>query len=241
MEIFAVCLARKRTCTGFADKHCKPTREGFAVHSHATKFPLSGKHNFPYTEIFLLLCRVYRKHLSLPFGIDDSIAADYLCQQKKQWKMESTKQIRSIRPICGQKSNPPSLPFREGLGVGFLPFREGQGVGFSPREARLTHKKGVSSVSGVSGVSGVSFRFWTKKTPIFGPNRNKTGVSSVPSVSAVPSVSSRKKQTPNQARSATNQASLQAANQVRSAANPQKRCLRCFKFKICITLLILPI
>ncbi len=43
--------------------------------------------------------------------------------KKKQWKMESTKQIRSIRPIRGQKSNPYSLPFREGPGVGF--FREG--------------------------------------------------------------------------------------------------------------------
>ena len=85
--------------------------------------------------------------------------------------MESTKQIRSIR---GQKMQTYSLPFREGSGVGFLPFREGQGVGFSPREARLTLKIGVS---GVSSVSGVSFRFWTKKSPVFGPNRNKTGVS----------------------------------------------------------------
>ena len=34
---------------------------------------------------------------------------------------------------------------------------------------------------------------------------------------------------PNQARSATNQASLRAANQVRSAANPQKRCSKCSK------------
>ncbi|MGN0237369.1 MAG: hypothetical protein ACI4AK_04705 [Lepagella sp.] len=33
MRIFAVGLARKRSCTGFADKHCKPSREGFAVHS----------------------------------------------------------------------------------------------------------------------------------------------------------------------------------------------------------------
>ncbi len=86
MEIFAVGLARKRTCTGFADKHCKPTREGSAVHSYATKFPLSGKRNFPYTEIFPLRCRAYRKRLSLPFGIDDSVAADYLCQQKKAMK-----------------------------------------------------------------------------------------------------------------------------------------------------------
>ena len=101
--------------------------------------------------------------------------------------MESTKQIRSIRPIRGQKNKR-----------------------LTECEARLTHKKGVS------GVSGVSFRFWTKKSPVFGPNRNKIGVSSV---SGVPSVSSRKKQTPNQARSATNQASLRAANQARSATN----------------------
>ena len=120
-EIFAVGLARKRTCTCFADKHCKPTREGSAVHSYATKFPLSGKHNFPYTEIFPLRCRVYQTRLSLPFGIDDSVAADYLCRQKKQWKMESTKQIRSIRSIRGQKKQTYSLPFREGPGVGFPP------------------------------------------------------------------------------------------------------------------------
>ena len=97
--------------------------------------------------------------------------------------MESTKQIR---PIRGQKSNPYSLPFREGPGVG-NPFKEGQGVGFpltkrearltkracerlTKCEARLTHKKGVPSVP---SVSGVSFRFWTKKTPDFGPNPNK--------------------------------------------------------------------
>ena len=51
--------------------------------------------------------------------------------------MESTKQILSIRPIRAQKSNPYTLPFREG-----------PGVGFSPREARLTLKMGVSGVSG---------------------------------------------------------------------------------------------
>ena len=94
--------------------------------------------------------------------------------------MESTKQIRSIRPIRGQKSNPPSLPFREGQGVGFpLTKREARLTKracerLTKCEARLTHKKGVPSVS---SVSGVSFRFWTKKSPIFGPNRNKTGVS----------------------------------------------------------------
>ena len=102
---------------------------------------------------------MYQTRLSLPFGIDDSVAAAYLCQQKKQWKMESTKQIRSIRPIRGQKSNPSSLPFREGPGVGILSGR-GPGVGFpltkrearltkracerlTKCEARLTHKKGV--------------------------------------------------------------------------------------------------
>ena len=62
--------------------------------------------------------------------------------------MESTKQIRSIRSIRGQKNKR-----------------------LTEREAWLTLKMGVS------GVSGVSFRFWTKKTPVFGPNRNKTGVS----------------------------------------------------------------
>lgn len=57
---FAEGLARKRTCTGFADKHCNPTRESFIVHSIATKFVLSGKRNFPYLEFFLLRCRGYR-------------------------------------------------------------------------------------------------------------------------------------------------------------------------------------
>ena len=196
-------LACKRTCTGFADKHCKPTREGSAVHSYATKFPLSGKRNFPYTEIFPLRCRAYRKRLSLPFGIDDSLAADYLCQQKKAMKNGKHTIIRLIRLIRGQKNKR-----------------------LTEREARLTLKIGVSSVSGVSGVSGVSFRFWTKKTPVFGPNRNKTGVSSVPSVPSVPQSSLPSFQggaggrlSPNQARSATNQASLRAANQARSATN----------------------
>ena len=102
--------------------------------------------------------------------------------------MESTKQIRPIRPIRGQKNKR-----------------------LTEREARLTLKIGVSSVS---GVSGVSFRFWTKKSPIFGPNRNKTGVSSVSAVSAVPSVPQSLlpslqggvggRLSPNQVRSATN-------------------------------------
>ena len=74
--------------------------------------------------------------------------------------MESTKQIRSIRSIRGQKNKR-----------------------LTEREAWLTFKMGVSGVSSVSGVSGVSFRFWTKKTPVFGPNRNKTSVSSVSSAS----------------------------------------------------------
>ena len=74
--------------------------------------------------------------------------------------MESTKQIRSIRSIRGQKNKR-----------------------LTEREAWLTFKMGVP---GVLGVSGVSFRFWTKKTPVFGPNRNKTGVSSVSGVSSVP-------------------------------------------------------
>ena len=91
------------------------------------------------------------------------------------------------------------LPSLQGGAGGRHPFREGQGVGFpltkrearltkracerlTKCEARLTHKKGVPSVS---SVSGVSFRFWTKKTPVFGPNRNKTSVSSVSGVSGV--------------------------------------------------------
>ena len=78
--------------------------------------------------------------------------------------MESTKQIRSIRPIRAQKSNPYPLPFREGQGVGFpltkcearLTKRACERL--TKCEARLTHKKGVPSVSGVSGVSGVTIQ-----------------------------------------------------------------------------------
>ncbi|MDD5817986.1 MAG: hypothetical protein PUE05_05615 [bacterium] len=70
---------------------------------------------------------------SMPFGIDDSVATDYLCRQKKAMKMESTKQIRSIRSIRGQKNKR-----------------------LTEREAWLTLKMGVSGVSGVPSVSGVS-------------------------------------------------------------------------------------
>ena len=84
------------------------------------KIPLSGKHNFPYTEIFPLRCRAYRKRLSLPFGIDDSIAASYLCQQKKAMKngKHKTNSFNSSNS-CSKKTY--SLPFREGSGVGFFP------------------------------------------------------------------------------------------------------------------------
>ena len=41
---------------------------------------------FPIRKFFRSRCRAYRKRLSLPFGVDDSIAADYLCQQKKAMK-----------------------------------------------------------------------------------------------------------------------------------------------------------
>ena len=54
--------------------------------------------------------------------------------------MESTKQIRSIRPIRGQKKHPPSLPFREGSGVGFLSGR-GWGVGFFPSRSAANPQK----------------------------------------------------------------------------------------------------
>ena len=107
-----------------------------------------------------------------------------------KWKAQN-KFVQFVQFVV-KKSNPSTLPFREGQGVGFpLTKREARLTKracerLTKREARLTHKKGVPSVSGVSGVSGVSFRFWTKKTPVFGPNRNKTGVSSVSSVSGVP-------------------------------------------------------
>ena len=58
--------------------------------------------------------------------------------------MESTKQIRPIRPIRGQKSNPYSLPFREGQGVGFP---------LTKREARLT-KRACERLTHKTGVSG---------------------------------------------------------------------------------------
>ena len=123
MEIFAVGLARKRTCTGFADKHCKPTREGSAVHSYATKFPLSGKHNFPCTEISRRRCRVYQTRLSLPFGVDDSVAADYLCQQKKAMKngKHKTNSFNSSNSWSKKQSSLPSL--QGGAGGRLFPSR----------------------------------------------------------------------------------------------------------------------
>ena len=128
-EIFAVGLACKQTCTGFADKHWKPTREGSAVHSYATKFPLSGKHNFPYTEIIPLRCRVYQTRLSLPFGIDDFVAADYLCQQKKA--MENGKHKTNSFNSSNSWSKKQSL----------LPsFQGGAGGRLSPNQVWMTVK-----------------------------------------------------------------------------------------------------
>ena len=103
---------------------------------------------FPTTGIFPLRCRVYQTRLSLPFGVDDSVAADYLCQQKKAMKngKHKTNSFNSSNSWSKKQS--------------FLPSLQGGAGG------RLS---------------------------------------------------------PNQARSATNQASLQAANQVRSATNPQNR------------------
>ena len=66
--------------------------------------------------------------------------------------------------------------------VQFVSIRGQKNKRLTEREAWLTFKMGVSGVSSVSGVSGVSFRFWAKKTPVFGPNRNKIGVSGVSSV-----------------------------------------------------------
>ena len=139
--------------------------------------------------------------------------------------MESTKQIRSIRPIRGQKSNPPSLPFREGLGVSnpsSLPFREGQGVGFFPSPSAAHPQNGCFRCFGcfkcfrcfISLLDKKIARFWSKSEQ----NRCFKCFSC--------SKCSASTRSPNQARSATNQASLRAANQVRSAANPQKRCFR---------------
>ena len=54
-------------------------------------------------------------------------------KSNEKWKMESTKQIRSIRSIRGQKNKR-----------------------LTEREAWLTLKMGVSGVSGISGISGVS-------------------------------------------------------------------------------------
>ena len=140
--------------------------------------------------------------------------------------MESTKQIRSIRPIRGQKSNPYSLPFREGQGVGFFPSRST----VNPQNGCFK----CFSCSRCFGCFGCFIslldqkiaRFWSKSEQ----NRCFKCFRCFKCSASTRSL--------NQARSATNQASLRAANQVRSAANPQKRC---FKFKIRITLLILPI
>ena len=78
-------------------------------------------------EIFPLRCRVYRKRLSLPFGVDDSVAAGYLCQQKKAMKKGKHK-TNSFNSWSKKASLLPS--FQGGVGVGFLtPFPSGRGWG----------------------------------------------------------------------------------------------------------------
>ncbi len=131
--------------------------------------------------------------------------------KKKQWKMESTKQIRSIRSIRGQKSNPYSLPFREGPGVGFFPSRST----VNPQDGCFGCFKCFRCFRCfISLLDQKIARFWSKSKQ----NRCFKCFSC--------SKCSASTRSPNQARSATNQASLRAANQARSAANPQKRCFR---------------
>ena len=68
--------------------------------------------------------------LSLPFGIDDSIAADYLCRQKKAMENGKHKTNSFDSFNSWSKKQTYSLPFREGPGVGFLtPFLSGRGRG----------------------------------------------------------------------------------------------------------------
>ena len=86
-------------------------------------------------SIFDILLR-----LSLPFGIDDSIAADYLCRQKKAMKMENgkhkTNSFDSFDSFNSWSKKTNLLPsFQGGAGGRLtysLPFREGPGVGFFP-------------------------------------------------------------------------------------------------------------
>ena len=99
----------------------------------------------------LLATDVERIESTFPclLGLTILLLQPIFVSKKKQWKMESTKQIRSIRPIRsirGQKSNPYSLPFREGQGVGF--FREEQGVGF------LREEQGVGFLIAAGGCRG---------------------------------------------------------------------------------------
>ena len=119
------------------------------------------------------------------------------------------------------------LPSLQGGAGGRLPFREGQGVGFFPSRSTVTPQDWCFKCFRcfrcfISLLDQKIARFWSKSEQ----NRCFRCFSC--------SKCSASTRSPNQARSAANQASLRAAN-------PQKRCFGCFKFKIRITLLILPI
>ena len=123
--------------------------------------------------------------------------------------------IRLIRSIRGQKKQTYSLPFREGLGVGFFPSRST----VNPQDWCFRCFRCFGCF--ISLLDQKIARFWSKSEQ----NRCFKCFSC--------SKCSASTRSPNQARSAT--------NQVRSAANPQKKVFQVFKFKIRITLLILPI
>ena len=136
-------------------------------------------------EIFPLRCRVYRKRLSLPFGVDDSIAAAYLCQQNKAMKNGKHK-TNSFNSSNSWSKKTNSLPFREGVGVGFLtlPFREGQGVGFFPSPS-ATHPQNKCFKCFkcfrcfISLLDQKNARFWSKSEQnrcftCFAPKRNSS-------------------------------------------------------------------
>ena len=82
-----------------------------------TKRPKYSRWKRRDTEIFPLRCRVYQTRLSLPFGVDDSVAAGYLCQQKKQWKWKA--QNKFVQFVIKKQSLLPS--FQGGVGGRLFP------------------------------------------------------------------------------------------------------------------------
>ena len=78
---------------------------------------------FPIRKFFCSYVVVYQKRLSLPFGVDDSIAADYLCQQKKAMKngKHKTNSFNSSNSWSKKQSSLPSL--QGGAGGRLFPSR----------------------------------------------------------------------------------------------------------------------